>query len=355
MKLTLLAFFSFLLLAFTSRAGLIGDSALTCTQKLNRAQKVYDAGKISEVEPLLKECIKEGFTKEEKMQALRLLILSFLFQDEHQKAEKQLLELLHEDPEYTLNPAIDPAEFYQLFRQYRTLPVISIGILGGVNRTGVTERKSYTVNSLDNGKADYTSRLGFQLGVLADILLYKNWQLNTGFIWNLKQFTYSKELLYSNYTTLTSRENQMWLDMPLALKYVLGNKKIKPYALAGVSNNWLISATSRLSRVNTDESSAANQESLNFGKQRRKLGTNALLGAGFRYKVGFGYICLEARYQFGLNNLANADNRFLSEDGRSLFYHGYISSDFSVNNLAFSVGYFKSFYKPKKNKIKDFE
>jgi hypothetical protein len=338
-----------------SKAGLISDSALTCTQKLNRAQKLYDAGRIKEVEPLLSECIKSGFTREEKMQALRLSILSYLFQDENSVAEQKLLELLHEDPEYKLNPAIDPAEFYQLYNQYRTLPVISIGIVGGANRTGVSERQAYTVNSLDNDKASYKSRLGFQAGVLADILLYKNFQFNTGFLWNVKRFTYSKKLLYEDYSTVESQENQMWIDMPLSIKYVIGKNKLRFYGLAGVSTNLLLSANSRMSRVNVDESSAANAETQNFRKQRRYLSTSALLGAGARYKVGYGYLALEARYQFGLSNVTNADNRFLSEDGRLLFYYGYVSSDFSVNNLAFTIGYYKSFYKPKKLKIKDLE
>jgi hypothetical protein len=338
-----------------SWAGPISDTALTCTQKLNRAQKVYDAGKITEVEPLIAECLKDGFTRAEKMQALRLLTLAYLFQDEQGKAEQKLLELLHEDPEYTLNPAIDPAEFYQLYNQYRTLPVVSIGLVGGINRTGVTEAKEYTVSSVESKTSKYASRTGFQAGILADILLYKNFQVNTGVLWNLKRFTYEKSLLYSDYSILTSQENQMWFDLPVALKYVVGKRKLRGFALGGISSNILLTANSTLSRENTDNSSAANEASQNFRKQRRYFAPSILAGAGARYKVGYGYIAFDVRYQFGLRNVTNSENRYLSEDGRLLFYYGYISSDFSVNNLAFTIGYYKSFYKPKKIKIKDME
>ncbi len=157
------------------------SDSITCTQKLNKAQKVYDAGKLSEVEGFLSKCIKEGFSKEEKMQALRLLILASLFQDEHEKAEASLLLLLKEDPEYTLNPAIDPAEFYELYNSYRTLPVINIGVLGGVTTANVLEKQTYSVGSEADNKPDYKSRFGYQGGIVADVLLYKKFQVHFNF------------------------------------------------------------------------------------------------------------------------------------------------------------------------------
>ena len=189
------------------------SDSVTCTQRLNKAQKVYDAGKITEVEAYLKDCIKEGFSREEKMQALRLLILASLFQDEHEKAEASLLLLLKEDPEYVLNPAIDPAEFYELYNSYRTLPIINIGIMGGVNTTTISEKQSYTVGSDMDSKPEYKGRFGYQGGLVADILLYKKFQINTGALLSFKNFTYKNTLLYNSVSTVSSKENQLWMDV----------------------------------------------------------------------------------------------------------------------------------------------
>ncbi len=324
------------------------SDSITCTQKLNKAQKIYDAGKLSEVEGLLASCIQSGFSKEEKMQALRLMILTSLFQDEHNKAETHLLQLLKEDPEYTLNPAIDPAEFYELYNSYRTLPVFNIGLIGGMTTSNVMEKKTYGVGSNADNKPDYQSRFGYQGGIVADILFYKNIQLHLGAILNIKNFTYNNSFLYEQATTLASKESQMWLEAPLAFKYNIGKRKLKLYAMAGGNFGLLLDANSKLSRTNSDNSNAAKEGTESFRQIRNNYNVAALVGIGLRYKVGYGYVFLDGRYSFGLSNIANVKNRYYTEDGRNLFYYGYVSSDFNINNLMISVGYMKSIYKPKK-------
>lgn len=325
----------------------VGDS-VTCTQKLNKAKKVYDAGKIKDVESYLKDCIQQGFTKEEKMQALRLLILSYLFQDEHDKAEQNLLFLLKEDPEYVLNPAVDPAEFYELYNSYRTLPIINIGVTAGFNTTNISEKQAYSVGSQSSDKSSYKSRFGFQGGLVADILLYKKFQLNTGALLSLTNFTYKNTFLYEGATTLTSKENQMWMNIPLALKYNIGKGKVKFYGLAGGMFGLLLSDNSKLSRQNSDNSNAAKEATEAFRTIRNPYTISAIVGLGVRYKVGYGYIFLDARYSIGLKNETNIKNRFSTTNGDNLYYYGYVSSDFNANNLLISVGYMKSIYKPKK-------
>ncbi|HVD98778.1 MAG TPA: porin family protein [Cytophagaceae bacterium] len=324
------------------------SDSITCTQKLNKAQKAYDAGQLSEVEGFLSKCIDDGFSKEEKMQALRLLILASLFQDEHGKAETNLLRLLKEDPEYVLNPAIDPAEFYELYNSYRTLPIINVGIMGGITTTNVFEKQTYSVGSEANNKPTYKSRFGYQGGIVTDILLYRKFQLHVGGLFSIKNFTYTNTFLYNNATKLTSKESQMWLDAPVAIKYNIGNGKLKVYALAGGSFGFLINANSKLSRENSDNSNAAKEGTEKFKKIRSPYNVAALVGLGIRYKIGYGYVFIDGRYSMGLKNIANVKNRYFTDDGSNLFYYGYVSSDFNINNLMISVGYMKSIYKPKK-------
>lgn len=356
----------FLLLIITigmgaaARAEINDTTATPCTKVLKAAQKTYEEGRISEVPGMLQECMQTEFAgnREEYMQAIRLTILAYLFQDEEAKAEEYLLMLLHEDPEYKLNPAVDPAEFYQLFKKYRTNPVINIGGLLGLNATTAFLDNDYSVDFNENAKSTFESKILFQLGLSTDILLFKNFQINTGVIMSFKKFGYQKSILDS--TFLTSTETNVGLDFPLALKYNIGKGKLKPFIYAGANANLLFSSNASMTRASDVDVDAAaetyaNGPSFSMKKYRNLLTYYGLVGAGLRYKVGYGYAVLDIRYLHGFSNGTSAPNRYYTDPNDNklndiMYYYGYISPDFYLRNLSVSVGYYKSFYKPKKIK-----
>ena len=59
-----------------------------CPRILKKAQTFFDEGKISEVATMLESCLndKNGFTKEEKIKAYKLLVLTWLYFNEQIKA-----------------------------------------------------------------------------------------------------------------------------------------------------------------------------------------------------------------------------------------------------------------------------
>src|SRR5436853_446608 len=119
---TLIRALSFgVLIIFSSYSGIFAQNL--CSQNLKKAQKEYDEGRLTEVSGILESCLKDGFTRDQKLQAYRLLILTNLFSDQPDIAEQHLLHLLKEDPEYKINPGVDPAEFVTLFNQYNTSAV----------------------------------------------------------------------------------------------------------------------------------------------------------------------------------------------------------------------------------------
>src|SRR5688572_27141366 len=63
-----------------------------CSVVLKQAQKMYDDGKIETIPQFMQACLSraDGFTREEKVQAYRLLVLSYLFQDNKAEADKHL-------------------------------------------------------------------------------------------------------------------------------------------------------------------------------------------------------------------------------------------------------------------------
>jgi hypothetical protein len=324
------------------------DAQNLCSQNLKKAQKEYDEGRLTEVAGILESCLKDGFTKDQKLQAYRLLILTNIFSDEPGMAEQNLLHLLKEDPEYKINPAVDPAEFITLYNSYNTSAVISIGLVGGINQSRAHVRNAFSTDNANN-KATYLPHIGFQAGAMADIKLYKNLQLTTGVLAESKTYEY-KNLLF-NYSNLDMNEQQLWMELPLALKYNFGKRKLIPYLYSGGSFNLLLSSTGNFKRVSINGDNDASGPNVTLTSLRNKINYYAVFGTGLRYKLGYGYLNLDIKYSMGLTNIANSKNRY--SDPNLLYYYGYIDSNFTLNNLFISVGYFKSFYKPKKVKKSD--
>ena len=105
-----------------------------CATKIQEAQKYYDQGMIDEIPKMLAPCMADGFTRTQKIEAYKLIILSYLFDDNQFEAEKTMLEFLKKYPEYEIMPN-DPVEFVYLFESYRTTSVFSFGITAGFNFT----------------------------------------------------------------------------------------------------------------------------------------------------------------------------------------------------------------------------
>src|SRR5688572_15785653 len=63
----------------------------TCSQTLIKAQFTYYEGRAEEVPLMLETCLTSGFTPEEKLQAYRLLTLTYLYLNEPANAEKVML------------------------------------------------------------------------------------------------------------------------------------------------------------------------------------------------------------------------------------------------------------------------
>jgi hypothetical protein len=338
------AFFWGVLIIFTGYSD--SNAQNLCSQNLKKAQKEYDEGRLAEVSGILESCLKDGFTRDQKLQAYRLLILTNLFSDKPDSAEQNLLHLLKEDPEYAINPGVDPVEFVTLLNQFNTSAVISVGLTGGINQSRTRLDRSFSTDN-SNNKGIYKPHVGFQGGLSVDILLKKAFQINTGVQFVQKNYEYSKSMF--NYTNLNLQESQLWIELPLALKYNIGYKnKLVPYVYGGGSAGLFLSSTGKLTRISNTGDNNASGPNVSLTSLRNKLNYSAIAGAGLRYKLGYGYISLDLKYAVGLRDIANSAKRYSNND--LVYFYGYIDSDFKLNNFYVSVGYFKSFYKPKKLK-----
>jgi hypothetical protein len=322
----------------------------SCSQKLKEMQKSYELGVLAPIPDALKECMSGGFTKTEKLQGYRLIILTYLFLDETRKAEQFMNELLNYEPDYVPNRALDPIEYIQLYESFNVLPFISFGVGLGANQTSAKLVNSYSVGNSETAPTSYQSGINFNFGASVDLLLVKKLYISAeGYVF-LRSFSSTTDVLPRS--RLSTEESHTAINVPFTIKYIIGTGKLKPYLRAGAAVDLLLSSQSLMVRTNT----TTNQNdfagpSLDMSPQRNALNLYLVGGVGMGYKLGYGYLFVDARYLYGMSNFSKVEGRY-SDFEEKITQYGYIDNDFGLNNIQASIGYMMSMYKVKKKKQK---
>lgn len=319
-----------------------------CTVKLKQAEEFFDDGKIETISSLLVECLKSGFSKDEKIRAYKVIINSYLFEDKLNLAEENMLKLLKLEPELKINKTVDPAEFVNLYKTYKTLPTYSIGIVAGVNLSSVTVNEAFGVHNVSNQTFNYkSSGMGYQFGLNVNRNITSN--LQVGFSVNIIQnnFEYTDSIF--SFVHVSFVEKQTRIDLPLSVYYSFGKKIFRPYITVGANTGFVISASSTATRSYTDNSHKdITGSDIDLKEYRRNVNFSALAGVGAKYMIKRGYFFFEAKYLYGLLNQVNTNTRYTNPE--LIYKYYYLDNNFKLNNLMISVGYMYSIYKPKKKK-----
>jgi hypothetical protein len=257
-----------------------------------------------------------------------------------------MLKLLKLEPEYEINQAVDPSEFIGLFDNYRTLPVYSLGVFGGLNYSNINVTELYGVHNISNAAYEYNSSgMGYQLGARLNRFLVKGLEFCLEF--SLAQSNYEYIDSAMSFSFVSFDEKQTRLDLPLSFTYQFEINKIEPYIRLGFSNSYLLNAFGTAMRKYTDDSHRdITGSDIGLSDFRNKYNAGLIAGIGAKYKVKRGHVFFEARYLYGLLNQTNESNRYTNPE--LIYKYFYIDDDFTLNNYIFSVGYMYSFYKPKK-------
>lgn len=347
-------------------------SQADCEQTLNTATEEFNAGHFYGISSMLKPCIDNGFTKEQRQRAYLLLTQSYLLLDDPIGAEDSYLKLLYANPEFIAEPDREPIDVVYLSKKFTSTPIFSLIVKLGGNISFERIINDWTITGSDEAQV---------------CILKPGWQISGGADWNINdKFALTLETGYiltgfrkevsnifiNDVTEIYDRQH--WLSLPLSIKYT-HNKSVnfKPYGYIGYSTNLLLGAraslikTDRTPNSDTGEFSEEKSESatLNFTRRRNHVNRSLILGTGFRYKVGLNYIFVDARYSVGLSNIANERARYFdyslgavndntSDDfinsGISVFEFAHVDDDFRIDNLSVTFGYVKPLYKPRKLK-----
>jgi len=325
-----------------------------CATKIQEAQKYYDQGMIEEIPKMLAPCLADGFTRGQKIEAYKLIILSYLFDDDQFEAERTMLEFLKKYPEYEIMPN-DPIEFVYLFESYRTTSVYSFGLTAGFNLTDPRIIEPFTTFDLNKAALKNTMRPGFQVGVGVGRYIGHKMLLNLEFLFASNQYKFSDEISMpltgggkNGINSVTYTEKLYKTEFPITFVYEFNIKKVNYFVRAGFSAANIISATGQPSRKYLEDLQPLTGEYQDISIYRKNMLYSGIIGAGIRYKVPRGVVTVGFRANLGLNNIVRSDKRYDNQELSSRFY--YLDDDFSLNTLSLSAGYYFSFYKPKKQR-----
>jgi hypothetical protein len=321
-----------------------------CAQTLRLAQSVYDQGRLHELESLLKDCLRSGFSDNERSNALKLLTLTYIYLEEPVKADATMLELLQTNHEFRVNENVDPAELVALYTTFRTHPIYRIGLNIGTNAT--QPNVSSTLETVAGSESEYKYRIGFQFSALVEIPFNKKLTINSGMGYQLKSFELSSRYNRSDNSTnksllneLTAIEKQSWISIPVGVQYQLLEKKYNPFIGVGVNTDLLLSDNIDGERLREDQTSV---EPRNFEMkaQRNSVNVSAYLAAGAKMKVGTGFVVTELKFSYGITKVNNETSAY---DNQDLYLsYGFPHSIFKQNSLSVTIGYAYNVYKPKK-------
>jgi len=343
-------FISLIILLSSGRSAYGQDD---CAAILQEARRYYDLGMIDDIPQMLAACMEEGFTRAQKVEAYKLIILAYLFDDNQFEAEKTMVEFLRKFPEYEIMPN-DPVEFIYLFESYGTTSVWSVGLTAGFNLTNPRIIEPYSAFDLNGTTLLNKMKPGFQLGLGVARYVNKNILLNLELYISSNKYKFIDELqipLYDgpdgiNRSTYT--EKTLKVELPVTAAYELTIKKIHYFVRAGVSVARFTSVTGQPELKYSEELPQKTGENYDMALYRKKMLYSGILGIGMRYKVPRGVIMLDLRTNLGLNKIVRSEKRYDNQTLSDEFF--YLDDDFSLNTFSFSASYYFSFYKPKKQR-----
>jgi hypothetical protein len=298
--------------------------------------------------------MESGFTRPQRIEAYKLIILSYLFDDNQFEAERMMDEFLRKFPEYEVMPN-DPVEFVYLLESYKTSSFYSLNLFFGPNFSNPRITELYS--ALDQSRSEFRDKtgVGFHVGFGVSRNLWKSVNINVDAIYSWQNFTLVEKGTIQigntgtrSFTEITVKENMKKLDVPVSFTYRFGKGNFSYFARLGGMISFM--TENKLSPQRSQAGSEIISEGqIDIKEQRQQIVYAALAGFGFEYKIPRGLLVLDLRYHLGLNNVVVSDKRYDFQRFWSRYY--YLDNDFMLDHLSISFGYYFSIYQSKKNRF----
>ena len=331
-----------------------------CAFVLEESQELFDAGLIETIPGKLSGCLEKGFTREEKLQAYKLVILSYLFDDDIERADAYMARFLDDFPAYE-PVATDPNEFVLLLETYDREPLMTYG--GGL---GSNLSFAYPVQVIGTHNTSLSSgsyvpgRAGFHIGAHLTRKINSTFRLkaelnysNTGFSHQLGTEEPGEVMTgeITDYSKISYHENQNWIRLPLGVMYGTFTSNFNVYVSAGCIPGLLLGANSEAQRdyqytgdIRYDPISVSN---VGISALRRRLNLWAFAGGGIQYDFGTGIAFLGVRYHLNLFSQSPPGvNYFKNQE--LLWEVYYVPDNIFLHQVSATAGFMFPIYRPKK-------
>ena len=278
-----------------------------CGESISLAQHAFDQGHIERIPSILHECINK-FTPEQKVEAYRLLTITYLYMDDPFGAESSFLKLLAEDPEYRILDS-DPVELEYLSKQYITTPIVSWSGKAGVNFSTVTILKYNRVDS-DNGiNPVYNTGAGFVLQGGLEVHFNKVVSLNTELELSSRSLARTSELFADPESQELEQDRLLLLgSLPISLRFTYPGVKYYPYVYAGYSPSYTLSSKNK--EIRDPGRVQGIEGNLDNGNSTVDFSQSLVFGAGLKRRIKYNYLMIDLRYRLGMTNMNNQQNQY---------------------------------------------
>lgn len=364
MKRALTYVFVFIILMTGRSAFAQGDT--DCLTTLSQAESEFAAGRFYGIPSLLEECIKSNkFSNEEKVRVYMLLSQVYLLTDNPTAADEAYLKLLDANPEFVPSD-LDPIDVVYLSKKFTSRPIFTPHVKLGGNLSAMSS--IYTQNIISTPDSTVVNRKALP-----------GWTIGGGLEWNItdnlgigvegflsqKRFRTNVSRLFKNDNS-TMIESQLWVDIPIYVRYGWHEGNIRPFVYAGGSVNLLLLANEEntyndhtiISDANspektTDRVTPYAAPARNITYKRNFFNRSLVFGGGTLIKIGKDFISVDVRYMPGLSNVTNLKyNNYSSKDRNELdpwtTQFASIGDIFRVNNMALMIGYVRPLYNPRR-------
>jgi len=334
---------------------------LTGAQILRSARGIYDQGRLHELPAFLEEHLADIDNDVERVEAYKILVLTFIYLEEPEKADAAMLQILGTD--FFFKPAdSDPVEFKNLYGKFRVKPIFSYGAKVGVAATTFVKPKAnHYVNGESRGRGQYNSNLTIQFTGIFEKELTANigakkfdFTVNPELSYTSQSFNYFNDAISFNdgsepaFADHRIQHTRIQLNALVQYK-ILKDNKFNPYVSVGPSLGYLMKSTFD-GNLTYELGNGATQSGLDNTASYKKMNYSVIASGGVKYKLSGIYLTLDVRYQFGLGNVVDEANRYKFEGDRNTIYteYGYTDNDFSIDQVIFNLGLIVPKFNPKK-------
>ena len=315
----------------------------TCTEQLTKAQRSFDDGLLDEIPLMLENCMQDGFTKEEKTNAYKLLIQTYLFNEEPQKADEVMMLFLNDFPAYTI-AVNDPKEFINLHSTYRTDPIFKIEARAGAVFTTPYIQEYYGISDIATIQPDYQVRTGFNFEANFINTITSNLDYSAGISFTILNLDYTNQPY--EYSTVEATLNHFYLGIPLAIRYNHYFGGFTLYGSAGFEPVYLLRSTASLRRIDDlfGEDPITGTETVTAS--HRKMDIRPFFSAGFNIDMGRDQLSISVGYKFSTFSQLNPKELYSNLNlGTKYFYY---EDKMLLHHAQLSLSYIRPIYQPKK-------